>query len=75
MNCPRRLILPAAASSGGMQWLGTPGHMINTASGTVDSFFHPDYANATYDDDNNPATPQVPWPEVFKRYADFGAPD
>ena len=56
-------------ASGGMKWLGTPGHMINTASGTVDSYFHPDYANATYDDDNNPATPQVAWPEAFKRYA------
>lgn len=54
---------------GGMQWLGTPGHMISTASGTVDSWFHPDYAHATYDDDNNPATAEVPWPDVDKRYA------
>lgn len=54
---------------GGMQWLGKPGHMITTASGTVNSFFHPDYALATYDKDHNPATPEVPWPEVFKRYA------
>ncbi len=30
--------------SGGMQWLGTPGHMINTAAGTVDSYVPPDYA-------------------------------
>ena len=56
-------------TNGGMQWLGTAGHMISTASGTVDSFFHPDYANATYDDDNNAGTPEVPWPEVFKRFA------
>ena len=56
-------------ATGGLQWLGAAGHMINTASGTVDSYFFPDYANATYDDDNNPATPQVPWPEVFQRYA------
>ena len=54
---------------GGMQWLGTPGHMINTASGTVDSWIHPDYRYATFDDDNNPATPEVPWPDVYKRYA------
>ncbi len=54
---------------GGMQWLGTPGHIINTASGKIDSWFHPDYRNATYDDDNNPATPEVPWPDVDKRYA------
>ena len=55
--------------SGGLQWVGTPGHMINTASGTVDSYVDPDYATATYDDDGNPATPEVPWPEVFQRYA------
>jgi arylsulfatase A-like enzyme len=54
---------------GGMQWLGTPGHMISTASGTIDSWVHPDYAHATYDHDKNPATPEVPWPNVYKRYA------
>ena len=55
--------------NGGIQWLGQPGHMINTASGTVDSYLYPEYADVTYDDDNNPATPEVPWPETFKRYA------
>ncbi len=55
--------------NGGLQWLGQPGHMINTASGVVDSWTHPDYANATYDDDNNPLTPPIPWPDVYKRYA------
>lgn len=55
--------------SGGLQWLGTSGQMINTASGTVDSYVHPDYANATYDHDNNPATAEVAWPEVLKRFA------
>ncbi|HVV00885.1 MAG TPA: sulfatase-like hydrolase/transferase, partial [Verrucomicrobiae bacterium] len=55
--------------SGGLQWLNTPGHMINTASGTVDSFIYPDYATATYDDDGNPATPEVAWPEIFQRFA------
>jgi arylsulfatase A-like enzyme len=54
---------------GGMQWLGTPGHIISTASGKIDSWVHPDYRNATYDDDNNSATPEVPWPDVDKRYA------
>ncbi|MGF7231775.1 sulfatase-like hydrolase/transferase [Arachidicoccus sp.] len=54
---------------GGMQWLGTPGHMITTASGMPDSYVNPDYAHATYDDDDNPATPEVPWPATFKRYA------
>ena len=55
--------------NGGMQWLGKPGNMINTASGKVDSWIHPDYTSATYDDDHNPATPEVPWPDVYKRYA------
>jgi arylsulfatase A-like enzyme len=55
--------------SGGLQWLGEPGHMINTATGKVDSYVDPQYANATYDDDNNPATPEVAWPETYKRYA------
>ncbi|SEA49525.1 Arylsulfatase A [Arachidicoccus rhizosphaerae] len=54
---------------GGLQWLGRPGHMINTATGTPDSYMHPDYANATYDDDNDPSTPQVSWPDTYKRYA------
>lgn len=54
---------------GGLQWIGTPGHFINTASGTIDSYINPDYAHATYDDDQNAATPQVPWPDTYKRYA------
>lgn len=55
--------------NGGIQWLGTPGHMINTAAGRVDSYVDPVYAKATWDDDDNPATPEVPWPDVYKRYA------
>lgn len=54
---------------GGMQWTGTAGHYINTASGKPDSYINPDYTHATYDEDNNPATPEVPWPDTFKRYA------
>ncbi|MCX6327226.1 MAG: sulfatase-like hydrolase/transferase [Bacteroidia bacterium] len=54
---------------GGLQWLGQPGHMINTASGTVDSWIHPDYADATYDNDKDSSTPEVAWPDVYKRYA------
>ncbi|WP_443936582.1 sulfatase-like hydrolase/transferase [Pedobacter sp. MW01-1-1] len=61
---------PAGAGlQGGLQWIGQKGKMINTASGTVDSYIHPDYANATYDDDKNPNTPNVAWPETYKRYA------
>jgi arylsulfatase A-like enzyme len=55
--------------TGGLQWLGTSGHMINTASGTPDSYIYPAFASATYDDDQNPATPEVPWPDTYKRYA------
>jgi len=54
---------------GGVQWTAKPHAMLNTASGTLDSFMHPDYAGATWDDDRNPATPEVPWPDVQKRYA------
>lgn len=31
--------------SGGLQWLGKPGEMINTAKGEIDSYIHPDYRN------------------------------
>ncbi len=41
---------------GGLQWLGNPGNMINTASGKVDSYVHPDYKNTK-------------WPDTYKRYA------
>jgi len=54
---------------GGLQWIGKPGNMINTASGKVDSWIYPEFANAKYDDDKDPATPEVPWPDVYKRYA------
>jgi arylsulfatase A-like enzyme len=54
---------------GGIQWLGKPGQYINTATGTPDSYVYPEYANATWDNDNNPATVNVPWPDTYKRYA------
>ncbi len=56
--------------NGGVQWLGKPGAMINTASGTPDSYMRPEYANATWDHDHNPATPEMPWPNVYKRFAE-----
>lgn len=75
-DCPHAVIeLPTQAYpkggglNGGMQWVGEQGHMINTASGTIDSYRYPEYANATYDNDNNPATAEVPWPDTYKRYA------
>ena len=55
--------------SGGIQWLGQPGRMINTSDGKPDSYCHPDYASATWDDDHDSATPEKPWPDVDRRYA------
>lgn len=45
-----------SGASGGVQWTGTPGQMINTAAGTIDSYIHPDYANQ-------------PWSEGDRRFA------
>ena len=56
-------------SNGGMRWLGTPGHMINTANSTPDSWIDPLYINATWDHDHSPLTAEQPWPETYKRYA------
>lgn len=47
--------------TGGLQWNGVSGNMINTASGVPDSYCVPSYASATYQG--------VAWPEVCKRYA------
>ncbi|HOX00820.1 MAG TPA: sulfatase-like hydrolase/transferase [Candidatus Paceibacterota bacterium] len=55
-------------SSGGVQWTGTPGAMINTAVGTINTWIHPDYTNATWNNDNNAATPEVAWPAAAKRH-------
>lgn len=55
--------------TGGVQWTGNSGAMLNTATGTVDGYMFPDYANATWDNDHDTATPEVPWPDVQKRYA------
>ena len=69
LELPTQAYPPGGGTNGGLQWLGQPGHMINTASGTVDSWYHPDYASATWDHDKNPSTPPVPWPDVYKRFA------
>lgn len=63
-------VYPAGGGlKGGLQWLGESGRMINTAGGTPDSHIHPDYAGATWDHDRDAATPEQPWPDVYKRYA------
>ena len=69
LELPTQAYPAGGGLKGGLQWIGKPGHMINTASGKIDSWIHPDYANATYDNDKNPNTPEVPWPNVYKRYA------
>ena len=45
--------------NGGVQWNGTPGKMINTATGTIDSYRHPDYTTAVED----------AWTDVEERFA------
>lgn len=54
---------------GGVQWTGKAHAMINTATGKMDGWMHPDYASATWDHDHKPATKEVPWPDAQKRYA------
>lgn len=36
--------------NGGVQWIGQPGEMINTATGTIDSYRHPDYTGKNWAD-------------------------
>lgn len=69
LDVPTRPYPDGGGIHGGMQWLGTPGRMINTAEGDIDTWIHPDYATATYDHDRNPATPEVDWPEHARRHA------
>ena len=69
LELPTQAYPPGKGLNGGLQWLNEPGHMINTASGTVDTYVYPEYANATYDADHDPSTAQVPWPDTYKRYA------
>jgi arylsulfatase A-like enzyme len=69
LELPTQAYPAGGGTNGGLQWLGTPGQMINTASGTIDSYYHPDYTTATYDHDRNPGTAEVAWPDVYKRYA------
>lgn len=69
LELPTQAYPKGGGLKGGLQWLGEKGHMINTASGEVDSWINPEYDSATYDDDQNPATPEKPWPDTYKRYA------
>lgn len=69
LELPAQAYPQGGGRRGGLQWLGTPGRMINTASGTPDSWYHPDYANALWTPPANAAAGPVPWPDVYKRYA------
>ncbi|WGQ11620.1 sulfatase-like hydrolase/transferase [Pedobacter gandavensis] len=69
LELPTQAYPAGAGLKGGVQWTGKKGAMINTASGEIDTYVHPDYANATYDDDQNLNTPEKPWPDTYKRYA------
>lgn len=69
LELPTQAYPEGSGLNGGLQWIGKPGNMINTASGTPDSWVHPDYANATYDHDKNASTPEIAWPDTYKRYA------
>ncbi|HRE80130.1 MAG TPA: sulfatase-like hydrolase/transferase [Opitutaceae bacterium] len=55
--------------TGGVQWTGKSGTMINTAAGQRDGWMDPEIARQTWDHDRNPSTPEVSWPDVQKRYA------
>lgn len=59
---------PGTGLTGGLQWLGENGRMINSATGKIDSWYHPEYASATWNDPNRPGKAN-PWPDVAKRYA------
>lgn len=69
IELPTQEYPPGGGVNGGVQWTGEPGHMINTASGKVDSWTHSDYVTATWDNDQNQATEEVPWPDTYKRFA------
>ncbi|MFN3407977.1 MAG: sulfatase-like hydrolase/transferase [Limisphaerales bacterium] len=69
LDVPTQAYPAGGGTNGGLQWLGTPGQMINTATGTINTWIHPDYTNATYDHDNNPGTAEIAWPDYAKRHA------
>lgn len=69
LDVPTQPYPTGGGTNGGVQWLGTPGAMVNTATGQINAWIHPDYATATWDHDNNPGTPEVAWPAAAKRHA------
>lgn len=69
LELPTQAYPAGGGLNGGMKWLGKKGEMINTASGEPDSYMYPAYADATYDHDRNPTTPEIAWPDTYKRFA------
>lgn len=45
LEVPTQAYPKGAGMKGGLQWLGTPHKMINTATGDIDSFIYPQYRN------------------------------
>ena len=66
LELPTQAYPKGGGLQGGLQWLGEPHHMINTASGTVDSWTYPEFLEATY---RAPDGAEKPWPDVYRRYA------
>lgn len=56
LQIPTQAFPKGGGLNGGLQWLGEPGRMINTATGQIDSWIHPDYRNPE-------------WSNVEQRYA------
>lgn len=69
IELPTQAYPGGAGFKGGIQWLGEPGHMINTASGKIDSWYDPAFASATHRDGGDSAASSKPWPDVYRRYA------
>lgn len=54
---------------GGVQWTRGPAGIANPVPGPKDSWCDPAVAEATWDHDRDPGTPEVAWPDVQKRAA------
>lgn len=50
LNVPTQAYPAAKGLNGGVQWTGTPGALINTASGAIDTWIHPDYSGQAWSD-------------------------
>ena len=56
LEVPTQAYPAGGGLNGGLQWTGTPGAIINTASGSVNSWIHPDYTGQG-------------WPNFAQRHA------